>query len=164
MKPAETQRALIKELSTFVKDLDPAIRLEAFRYLLAREGGEGASREAGAGGVRSVQTRDLSPQEVLRKCKVSSLTDTALVLGFWIEDGQGKSSFSSADLKDAFVRARETAPVNPSDIVAKLDGAGRIMKADKVGKAQYYRLTRTGIDEVQKWLRGESGATDEAES
>jgi hypothetical protein len=31
--------------------------------------------------------------------------------------------------------------------------ANRVMKAQKVGKGQSYRLTQTGIEEVQGWLK-----------
>jgi len=78
--------------------------------------------------------------------------DKALVLAYWLEEDQKKQSFTSLDLKEAFATAREPAPGNPSDVMAKLDGAGRVMKAEKMGNTQSYRLTGTGIKQVQTWL------------
>jgi hypothetical protein len=59
-------------------------------------------------------------------------------------------------LKNAFLSAREPAPVNPSDIVAKLEAARKLMKGDRIGKAQSYRLTRTAINEVNQRLKPEA--------
>jgi hypothetical protein len=77
----------------------------------------------------------------------------AEVLGYWAEVHQGKQSFSSGDLKDAFSQAREPAPKNLSDVVAKLASAGKLMPTERSGTIQYYRLTRTAIDEVASWLQ-----------
>src|SRR4029077_1957364 len=127
----------LKEINSFVSGLDPAVRAEAFKFLLGEEQKQipkGVSVLATGGLPQS--NRTLSPQEWLRSCGVSSSMDKALVLAYWLEENQKKQSFTSLDLKDAFVAAREPAPGNPSDVVAKLDGAGRVMKAEKVGHTQ----------------------------
>jgi len=150
VKSLDEYGELIKELDGFVKKLDESIRLEVFRFLLEREG-----RPSAAGGQPKAIVKDgrgLSPQELIRKCRVTNLTDKALVLAYWLENHEEKPEFSSLDLKEAFVKAREPSPGNPSDVVARLDGAGKLMKADKVGKVQNYRLTTTGIDEVTAWF------------
>jgi len=87
--------------------------------------------------------------------------DKAIVLAFWIEEYQDKGHFTSAELKSAFANAREPAPANPSDVVAKLEGAGKFMRAEKLGKSQYYRLTQTGIDQVHAWLNPSLHPEDE---
>jgi hypothetical protein len=155
-------RETIKELSTFVKQLDESIRLEAFRFLLAHEANSDreslvhARRQPGEGnGARAV-----APQELIRKSGVSKFTEKAVVLAYWLEEFEQKSTFSSGDLKSAFERAREHSPKNPSDLVAKLEGSARIMRAEKTGGVQRYRLTSTAIHDVQRWL---SASTHEAE-
>jgi hypothetical protein len=153
MKSLDSHGEMIKEINAFVAKLDPAVRLEAFKFLLAEEQTQTSkSNTIAHSGQTSKSERSLSPQEWLRNCNVSSSMDKALVLAYWLEEDQKKVSFTSLDLKDAFTAAREPVPANPSDVVAKLDGAGKVMKADKVGKSQSYRLTRTGIDQVQSWL------------
>ena len=150
MKSLETYGKQLKELNAFVCQLDESIRLEAFKFLLSHEYEDGPPTKSSPGGVR--HDRGLSPQELIRTCKASSLMDKALVLAFWIEEHQQKEYFSSVDLRDGFVSAREPAPSNPSDVVAKLDAAGKVMKSEKIGKVQYYRLTSTGVEQVQNWL------------
>jgi hypothetical protein len=154
MKSIESHGEMLKKINGFVVGLDPSVRLEAFKFLLAEE--EKQSLRGGDAGGTAGQllkfNRNLSPQEWLRNCHVSSLMDKALVLAYWLEEDQKKESFTSLDLKGAFIAAREPAPANPSDVVAKLEGAGKLMKASKVGKSQSYRLTGTGIEQVQNWL------------
>ena len=149
MKSLDSHGKMIKEIDAFVAKLDPAVRLEAFKFLLAEEQTQTPkSNTIVPSGQTPKSERSLSPQEWLRSCNVSSSMDKSLVLAYWLEEDQKKESFTSLDLKDAFTAAREPVPTNPSDVVAKLDGAGKVMKADKVGKSQSYRLTRTGIDQI----------------
>jgi hypothetical protein len=153
MKSLDTHGEMIKKIDAFVAKLDSAVRLEAFKFLLAEEQKHTPKNDTTVhSGQTSKSERGLSPQEWLRSCNVSSSMDKSLVLMYWLEEDQKKESFTSLDLKDAFTAAREPVPANPSDVVAKLDGAGKVMKAEKVGKSQSYRLTRTGIDQVQSWL------------
>jgi hypothetical protein len=161
MKSLDSHGKMIKEIDAFVAKLDPAVRLEAFKFLLAEEQTQTPkSNTIVPSGQTPKSERSLSPQEWLRSCNVSSSMDKSLVLAYWLEEDQKKESFTSLDLKDAFTAAREPVPTNPSDVVAKLDGAGKVMKADKVGKSQSYRLTRTGIDQVQSWLNSPKEGED----
>lgn len=148
---------LLKEINDAVKEFDESIRLEAFKVLLAQASPQTALPHLPAPGSKKIQPanfgeRGLSPQEMIRKCGVSSLTDKAQVLAYWFEIFQTHPTFKSSDIKAAFVQAREPAPANTSDVLARLDGAGKIMKADSEGKIQSYKLTGTGVEEVEKWL------------
>ena len=159
MKSVDEYGETITELSKFVERLDESVRGEAFRFLLAEEV-NGSGPRAAIGSLsrqRQYGGRELAPQEVIRSSGREKLTDKAIVLGFWIETHGGKQSFSSTDLKGAFETAREKAPKNPSDIVASLEQTGRLMKAEKVGGAQHYRLTGTAIQEVEAWLAAPKG-------
>lgn len=145
----------IKKINLFIGGLDDAIKLRVFDILFEEDKKQlGKHPSAVQTAVaRTDSDRGLSPQELLRKCRVSSSMDKAVVLAYWLEEHQAKGSFTSADLKSAFASAREPAPANPSDVVAKLEGGGKIMKTEKIGKAQYYQLTGTGMDQVKDWLK-----------
>lgn len=154
MNITEEARRLVVDLNEFVKTLDENIRAPAFQFLL------GASHPDARSGVttpvltaRTAENRDVSPQELIRQSKVSSGIAKAEVLGYWLEMHRAKESFSSGDLKEAFAYAREPAPRNASDVVAKLASTGKLMATEKSGAVQYYRLTRTAIDEVRAWLQ-----------
>lgn len=157
MKALEAYGETIREVDAFVRELDDTIRVAAFNFLMAEErnvepiGGKAVH-------AKSIQTtsRSLSPQELIHLCGATSLMDKALVLAFWLEEYQGNESFTSADLKNAFLSAREPAPVNPSDVVAKMETARKLMKAGRVGKAQAYRLTGSAMNEVRMRIGAET--------
>ena len=157
MKALDLYGDSIREADAFIRELDETIRLAAFNLLMMEE----RSVKPIAGEVIQVvgaaqqPNRVMSPQELLYLCGATSLIDKAIVLAYWLEEFQGNESFTSADLKSAFVSAREPAPANPSDVVAKLEAARKLMKGDRIGKAQSYRLTGTAIKEVTEWMQGE---------
>jgi hypothetical protein len=154
MKSISRHGETIIKLSEFVKQLDEAVRAEAFKFLLAQECSNGSEKVAAIAPIvqREPQSRAVAPQELIRKCNVSSFTEKAVVLAYWLEEYQQKPTFSSGDLKMAFEQAREQPPKNPSDMVGKLEATARIMKADTVGAVQHYRLTSTAIHEVESKL------------
>jgi hypothetical protein len=153
MKALDIYGEAIKQADTFVRELDETIRLAAFNLLMAEERNvQPITGEVSQPKAIQQTNRTLSAQELIHLCGATSLMDKALVLAYWLEEYQGNQSFTSADLKTAFLSAREPAPVNPSDVVAKLESARRLMKGEKIGKAQSYRLTRTAINEVLQWL------------
>lgn len=158
MKAMDTYGETLREVDAFVRDLDETIRLAAFNLLMAEEQNvKPTTNEVPHASAIQQTIRTLSAQELIHLCGATSLMDKAVVLAYWLEEYQGNESFTSADLKTAFLSAREPAPANPSDVVAKLETARRLMKGEKIGKAQSYRLTRTAMNEVRQWLAtGES--------
>jgi hypothetical protein len=156
MKSLSTYGDAILELSEFVAKLDESVRLEAFKFLLAEEFKTGSERSAASTKAvtasYTAQSREIAPQELIRKSGATTFTEKAVVLGYWLEEFQKQPTFSSGDLKSAFEQAREQSPKNPSDLVAKLESSARVMKAEKAGSVQYYRLTSTAIQEVEGWL------------
>jgi len=153
--------AEIREMDKFVSGLDPAVRTPAFEFLLSRQfgpytrNGDVANKAAEPVPPTVGRDRTLAPQELLRRVEVSTTTDKAILLGYWLEVYQGQTSFSGGKLKEAFDLAREQSPVNPSDLVAKLEKSGRLMRTEKVGTTQHYRLTRTAVEEVESKLSQE---------
>ena len=157
MKSIEQWGKVITDLSDFVKQLDEPVRAEAFKFLLNQESGAEAATPIPDSPPRTKEagSRVLAPQELIRKCAVSSFIEKAVVLAYWLEHYQDTSTFSSIDLKGAFEKAREPAPKNPSDLVAKLEATARIMKAEKNGAVQTYRLTSTAMEFIEGCLNGE---------
>jgi hypothetical protein len=151
----KAKQKFLTELNEFVKTLDENVREAAFKFLLGEPTSEdliATPLQRTEQPVGRVAERDISPQELLRQSNANSNMAKAEVLAYWLEAHQGKTTFSSGDLKDAFLHAREPAPKNASDVVAKLASAGKLMPAEKVGAIQYYRLTRTALEEVREWL------------
>jgi hypothetical protein len=162
MKSLEIHGESIREINAYVSELDPSIRLEVFKVLFAEEQKQTALSVAAVQvGQPQMPGRSLAPRERLRSCHVSSLIDKGLALAFWMEVDGGKEGFTSIDLKKAFSDALEPAPGNTSDIIAKLGAAGKVMKMGKAGKSQSYRLTGTGMDQVNKWISGAKGTGSE---
>ena len=154
MKAIARYGETIIKLAEFVKPLDESVRAEAFKFLLAQELSQVSTGSPPGKSMvqRETQRRAVAPQELIRKSSASSFTDKAVVLAYWLETYQQQSTFSSADLKTAFEQAREQSAKNPSDLVAKLEATARIMKAEKVGAVQHYRLTSTAIEEIEAKL------------
>jgi hypothetical protein len=156
MNQWKSQIKLLKEIDSSVREFDESIRPEVFRVLLATAMQTGSAQPAlpiirAKQDATGMGVRQLAPQELIRRCGVSNLTDKALVLAFWLEEHEGRETFTSTDLKDAFGKAREPAPTNTSDVVGRLEAAGKVMKSGASGKTQSYKLTTTGVSEVEKW-------------
>jgi len=155
MNSNEEYSAALQELEKLVLPLTAEVRAEAFRFLLARRFGEstpvsGPNIASQIAKKNPLDGRTLAAQELLRKCKGGNLSDMAVLLGYCMEHYQSKTMFSSTDLKDAFESAREPAPKNVSDVVAKLEHAGKLMRADKVAGVQNYRLTGSAVESVEQ--------------
>jgi hypothetical protein len=157
MSSKSKDRAAVLELSEFIKQLDESVRVEAFRFLLPREIGEDGEATVAARprGAKMETDRPVAPQELIRRSAVSTFIEKAVVLAYWLEEFQQHPTFSSSDLRTAFESAREHSPKNTSDLIAKLEGSGRVMRAEKTGGVQQYRLTSSAIHDVQRWLGAE---------
>ncbi len=155
MSSKSKDRAAVLELSEFIKQLDESVRVEAFRFLLPREiceDGEAVVAARQLGGKVEPDRRPVAPQELIRRSAVATFIEKAVVLAYWLEEFQQKATFSSSDLRMAFESAREHSPKNTSDLIAKLEGSGRVMRREKTGGIQQYRLTSSAIHDVQRWL------------
>jgi hypothetical protein len=154
MKSISEHGETLIELSKFVKQLDEPVRAEAFKFLLAQEVGQVLDKTDPASPAiqRERRSRAIAPQELIRKSNASSFTEKAIVLAYWLEEYQQQPTFSSADLKNAFEQAREKLPKNTSDLVANLEESARVMKTEKVGAVQHYRLTSTAVTDIENEL------------
>ncbi|GEM_PF-4140215 len=161
MRSIDQYGEALVELSEFVKRLEEPVRAEAFKFLLDREFGAVSTPPPAQAAVQAqplTGSRVVAPQELIRRSGASTLTEKAVVLAYWLEKYQNRATFSSSDMKEAFRQAREQAPRNPSDLVAKLESTARIMKAETAEEIQHYCLTSTAVDAVESKLNGEAVA------
>jgi len=102
--------------------------------------------------TNTTSTVDLSRtslNEFLKAKGFKSKIDFAIGLAYYFEIGKGCSNFSSDELKGYFNAAKETPPLNPSDVINKLVVKAYITQASEKGR---YQLTRTGIDFVEQFV------------
>src|ERR1041384_4857482 len=108
MKALDLYGDAIKEADAFVRELDETIRLAAFNLLMEEERSiQPIAGEVMKPSATQQTNRAMSPQELIYLCKATTLMNKAVVLGYWLEEFQGNTSFTSADLKNAFLSARE---------------------------------------------------------
>ena len=94
--------------------------------------------------------KKLALREFVLSKKPTSAVQTALVIAFYLENYEGKDSFSMEDLREGFRRAKEPIPKNPSDMILKnakkafFDQVGEKKEGGKV-----WALTNSGMNEVE---------------
>jgi len=92
--------------------------------------------------------KTLTAAEFVKKIGSRNQWDTALLLGYFLENNKKVSSFTSAELS-SLGREIKRPFTNPSDTVAKLTSRGLMMSAgDKEGK-RAYALTASGEQYVE---------------
>jgi len=80
----------------------------------------------------------------------------ALVIGYYLENYEHFSSFTSKDIREGFREARETVPPNVTDKIQKNITKGYIMKeGEKKGRMIFYVLTNSGVRFVESGLKKE---------
>jgi hypothetical protein len=94
---------------------------------------------------------DLSLGEFVKASQVTSFNDIALVLIYFAEQKQGREWFLVADLKDWFLKARISPPVNLSDVVLKATKS-QLLIPDKTKIPMRFRLSQKGLDYLEKLL------------
>jgi hypothetical protein len=92
-----------------------------------------------------------SPAEFLKRSSARNQMDRALLLGYYLENSERVSNFTSSELNELGRDAKQPF-TNPSDIVAKLTARGLMMSAgDKEGQ-RAYALTASGETYVETLL------------
>jgi hypothetical protein len=97
------------------------------------------------GMVSPARGKKQSAREFLLTKKISTETQKALALAYYLEHVEGLESFNVPDLEKAFRAAREKLPANMNDVVNKNIARGFLMGANekKDSKKTWY-LTSTG--------------------
>jgi len=101
--------------------------------------------------MRSLEDYDSSLCEFVKASQVTSLTDIALHIIYFVERKRGKEWFFTADLGTWFMEALISLPANLSDVVSRASRS-QLLIPDKTGAPIRYRLSQKGIDRVEKQL------------
>lgn len=99
----------------------------------------------------SLEDYDGSVCEFVKASQVTSPTDIALVITYFVERKRGKQWFFTADLGTWFVKALIPPPANLHDVVSRLTKSDFLI-LDKTKNRMRYRLSQKGIDRVEKQL------------
>lgn len=89
--------------------------------------------------------------EFVRASQVTSSSDIALGIIYFVERKRGTEWFFTADLGNWFMEALVSPPVNLHDVVSKAS-LSRFLISDKTSVPMRYRLSQKGIDRVEKQL------------
>lgn len=122
-------------------------RVETLEEAIFREGNKESKNDS----------KRLSLSEFLQRHDISSHKKKTQVIGYYLEKKKGMENFTSEDIEEAYRKAKIKPPVNPSDIISKSAGAGKIMEQeDDSDDLKHWVLTRSGEDRVENELREES--------
>jgi len=99
----------------------------------------------------SLEDYDGSLCEFVKASQVTSLSDTAVVITYFIERKRGKQWFFTADLRAWFIEALISPPTNLFDVVSRATKS-QLLIPDKTSDRMRYRLSQKGIDRVEKQL------------
>lgn len=102
----------------------------------------------------TAKEKKLSVKEFLMTKELNKETQKTLVLGYYLEHGEGMESFNATDLETMFRSAKEKLPKNINDTVNKNIASGLMMEAreKKEGKKAWI-LTSTGEKHVESELK-----------
>lgn len=103
--------------------------------------------------VVTKSNKQLSPKEFLLGKKITTETQKALALVYYLERYQSMESFNVSDLVDIFSLAKEKPPKNPNDVVNKNIAQGFIFEVkEKKDNKKAWTLTATGEKFVENEL------------
>lgn len=97
--------------------------------------------------------KKLSIAEFMRDYDTSNNRKKVLVIGHYLETIDDVESFSSADIEDAYKRAKKKAPANPTDPISKNAGDGFIREVGEDNGQKLWVLTQTGVRRVEEELQ-----------
>lgn len=86
----------------------------------------------------------------------NSYNETALAVGYHLDQHQGQDHFTRADIEDGFRTARQSLPANMSDTLAACEDNDWMMRDGEDGQSQLRMVTSDGLDYVEEVM--EDGA------
>ncbi len=106
---------------------------------------------------KPVQTKkQISIKEFILTKKPKNDVEKTLVIGYYLENFRGMSSFNAKDLEDGFREAKEKPPKNINDMVNKNIKKGFMMETkERKDKLKAWTLTSTGERFVENGLKKE---------
>jgi rubrerythrin len=96
-------------------------------------------------------SKDTSPREFTMQKQPKSEVEKALVVGYFLEQDRGYTSFNAQDLMDAFREAKEIVPANINLAVIKNVAKGLFMETkEKKNGRKAWTLTNGGLSYVER--------------
>lgn len=96
--------------------------------------------------------KELSLAEFLRDCDTPHHSQKAMAIGYFYEVHNERESYSTADVREGYIKARLQKPQNLDDIMGKTAGRGFFLVVDEEDGVRQWALTQTGIDQVEEEL------------
>jgi len=94
--------------------------------------------------------KKLSLREFVLSKKPNTEAQVGLLIGYYLEHFEGKTSFTAKDISDGFRLAKEPVPANVSDIIFKNAKKAFIDETkEKTGGIKSWTLTNSGIQEIE---------------
>lgn len=78
--------------------------------------------------------------------------ERALAIGFYLEEYESQSEFTSGDIVEGYGDARLQEPANMSDVLGDCEDKGWMRRTGKSGQAQLRQLTQQGFEAVEEVL------------
>lgn len=82
--------------------------------------------------------------------------ERALAIAYYLENYEGKDSFTVREIESGYEMARMQKPANFSDVLSDCEEKDWMMRSGIEGQSQLRKLTNTGIDQVKNILENES--------
>lgn len=105
----------------------------------------GASRAKPAHSLRSLYA-EFDPSNHFEK---------ALVIGYYLEHGEGQDGFTTEDLREGYITCKTPLPANLSDTIAKVGKRDWTMPIGEEDGRRVWQLTSTGEQIVQEQIEKE---------
>jgi hypothetical protein len=96
--------------------------------------------------------KNLSPSEFIKKIGTKNQSERALVLGYYLEKVKGMENFTTADLIDISMQAKQSKFANIAATVSSLVQQGLLMGAGEKENKRAYTLTTTGEEQIDNLL------------
>jgi hypothetical protein len=97
--------------------------------------------------VAATPSVDMSPREFLTDSAATTNAEQITAFGYFLCHHRSQETFSSADIRDSFIKAHEAVPKNLSRDMASTVKAGWIHESP--GSAGQYYVTNTGMQRVK---------------
>lgn len=89
-------------------------------------------------------------EDFVSRCNPSTHTETAVCVAYYLENNEGRQSFTSSDIKDGVKRSRNSLPSNMSDTLNNTESRGWLMIENTEDGQKHRMLTTDGKEFVEE--------------
>lgn len=97
-----------------------------------------------------------SLRSLLQSFAPSSHNERALAIGYYLEKVEGRSGFTSDDLREGYIKGKIPLPANLSDVIAKTGKKGWAMTIDEEDHRKVWQITAEGERIVEQRIEDEA--------